>query len=333
MSSRSSPSKNYGTYGGVSQEHRSERAETLPDWLREYVAHVDKKDIQTNQTTDPFPKWGEKYSPGKNKEDAYLQILKITVEGKTRTCHLNDCAQLVDFIMSTLDPYACFGFIKVNRPILMADKVNPYVTFLKAFASQYMPEVTGVGRYDTFHKMLSGGPLPEDMRVCHKFIRDVKEARLSLGEGYFAPNAAVVDLRRRLPETLRTSVLSSGIDVSSWDEWIRVLEQKVNDRLQDAALARVAPVPFDNTFDNMPNFPPAPLTPTPNTDSMDLDALKAEICALRAEMSRPKGPKCFECEGFGHFARECPNRKKKNGKGGKEGKGGKGGGSGTEPSN
>jgi hypothetical protein len=65
---------------------------------------------------------------------------------------------------------------------------------------------------------------------------------------------------------------------------------------------------------------------------MELDVLSAikqlqqSVQALSLGKEKGgKGVKCFECEGFGHYARDCPNRKTKGGRGGKEGKGGRGG--------
>ena len=50
-----------------------------------------------------------------------------------------------------------------------------------------------------------------------------------------------------------------------------------------------------------------------------------DLDAVNKGKGKGKGVKCYNCEGYGHLARDCPKPKRQTKGGGKGGKGGKGG--------
>ena len=217
----------------------------LPEIMYQFVAHCPDELMEKERTADPYPKFGKVFTPDV-KADAYLQKLRMHTEAKVRTGNIVNSYQLVEFILGTLDPFECFGFIKLYRDKLFADGQNPYILFLLFFHTEYMAEATETERYDTFTQLLRGPPLEDNAKVVKQFLFDVRQAKMALPGGYVAAKGCVVDFRRRLPATLRRRVLSALKDSkhAGWDEWMTAAQQVVNDLLADESVSHdPAPVP------------------------------------------------------------------------------------------
>ena len=295
----------------------------LPNCMWEYLAQVANEDLQPERSPDPYAPWKakEKFAEGRMPPDAYLQQVRLQTEAKVCTKNLTSCRQVVDFLLSTLDPVACFGFINRHKQALFDEKSNPYALFLVFFQREWMSEVTETSRYDEFKALFKGPPLAEEARAIHSFLQQTRAAYLSCPPEFVAEKACVVELRRKLPPVFRQRVLAGLPADASWDRWLRECERVCSDLLQDDNIS------FHPEFVSPPTQPAPFVPPAQPIEGMDIGAIVAALTALN---NGATGPICFECGGKGHYARDCPNRKqqqkqqthKKKGGGGHHGGGG-----------
>ena len=79
--------------------------------LRPLLVDVDKLDIQSEQSADPYLKWdkADKFLGASQPERAlpFLHHLRTTLAAKIRTRNIKTTAQVVDWIMGGLDTYGC----------------------------------------------------------------------------------------------------------------------------------------------------------------------------------------------------------------------------------
>ena len=309
---------------------------SLPECMREFLAHCDIEEIQKERTADPYAPWktSEKFVRGKVAPDAYLQLVKLQTESKVRTLNLTNSFQLVDFLLSTLHPMEEFGFIKRYKAAMFAEKNNPYVSFLVFFHREYMADTTPVSRYDEFNNLLRGETLQDNPRAVHAFLSEVRAAYLSLPEGFVGDKGVVVDLRRKLPESVRRRVLSVIATDGDFHAWLREAERVVVDLLQDEKISAPAPAHapaplFAPTPAPAPLFTPPAVANPAQPEGMDIGAVlsslvlsvqglqKSQEELKKKQQKKPnrskgrgagrEGVTCFKCGGTRHFADECPS--------------------------
>jgi hypothetical protein len=244
---------------------------------------------------------------------AFLLHLKRVAEAKVRTRNITGREQVVDLLISSLDPFECCDFIQSNADNWYASK-NPQFSFVCDFVSRYIPDLNDASAWDDYDAIMTGARI-DSLPETHTFIQRVKILKSALSADWFAEKAEILRLRKRVPLDLVLPLCATASTPTTFDGWVGAIASGVEERLRELGVQGVPA----SLFDPPPIVPPIVPPAVPHTP-MDVDALTETLIARMQDK--------------GVWGRVGEGGTDKGGKpwnkGGKEGKGGnKGGGKGA----
>ena len=163
--------------------------------------------LQTEKSSDPHPKWAkeDRFDPA-HPENAiqFLDLLKETLEAKTRTLNITTTQQVVDWCSAGLAPYGCSDFKKARKAKWLSS-TDPHLRFVREFLSDLVPTFHCHNPWFSFLQSFRSVTLTT-VQQTHAWVSQLRVKRVGVPPDYWADAAMCLELQGRLPAFIRDAV-------------------------------------------------------------------------------------------------------------------------------
>jgi hypothetical protein len=269
----------------------------------------------------------------------------LTLASKIRTRNIQTIEQLVDWCVAGLEHESCGEFVRTCCEKWYASR-DPHLRFVKEFLSTFIPGYHAHAPWFRFLSVLRG-PALSSYEDVHAYTTNLRTARLGVPAEYWCDVTMCLEFQARLPENIVTLCRATApTNFASWLDTVQ--QHCIGCMSSAAAVACVPTTAPPLFHTGAVTSVPTTMTPFVHTGAvnpaavsfggvttkvappavggggggMDVDSIVSAVTSTvmnqLASMgvgggggegtNTPTGPQCFECKGWGHWARECPNR-------------------------